>query len=75
MSTAPLRISCDDCVLVDSPACADCVVTHILSRSADDAVVVAVPELRALRSLEAGGLVPALRHTPPPDEAIHPLPG
>lgn len=66
MATDPLRISCDECALQESPACADCVVTYILSRGPDDAVVVDMPELRALRSLGAEGLVPGLRHTTPP---------
>ncbi len=60
--TAPLRISCDDCALQRSAACADCVVTYLLAREPDDAVVVDVGELRALHALEASGLVPALRH-------------
>ena len=61
--TAPaLRISCDDCALQSTAACDDCVVTYLLDRDPDDAVVVEVDELRALRTLGAGGLVPVLRH-------------
>ncbi len=63
MTTTPLRISCTDCSLEHTTACEDCVVTFILRREPDDAVVVDVEELRALRALSAGGLVPQLRHT------------
>jgi hypothetical protein len=59
----PLRISCTDCSLEHTSACDDCVVTFILRREPDDAVVVDVEELRAIRALGAGGLVPRLRHT------------
>lgn len=62
----PLRISCDDCSLQHSSACEDCVVTFICTREPDDAVVVDVAELRALRALGAGGLVPDLRHSDVP---------
>ena len=58
----PLRISCDECALQHSDACADCVVTFICTREPDDAVVVDVAELRALRALGDGGLLPGLRH-------------
>lgn len=59
----PLRISCDDCVMHGSDACADCVVTYLCTREPDDAVVVDVAEVRALRLLARGGLAPELRHT------------
>jgi hypothetical protein len=57
-----LRISCDDCVMEGTSACADCVVTFLCAREADDAVVIDVSEVRALRLLEQGGLAPRLRH-------------
>jgi hypothetical protein len=57
-----LRISCDDCVARHTDACADCVVSFLCNREADDAVVIAVAEARALRLLERGGLAPSLRH-------------
>jgi hypothetical protein len=63
VSTTPLRISCTDCSLEHTAACDDCVVTFILRRQPDDAVLIDVDELRAIRALGAGGLVPALRHT------------
>jgi hypothetical protein len=57
-----LRISCTDCVAHHTDACADCVVTFLCEREADDAIVIEVAEARALRLLERGGLAPALRH-------------
>ena len=57
-----LRISCADCAMEGTEACSDCVVTFLCSREADDAVVIEVAEVRALRLLEQGGLAPALRH-------------
>ena len=43
-------------------ACADCVVTFLCNREADEAVVFDVAEARAVRLLGAAGLVPTLRH-------------
>ena len=63
VTTAPLRISCSDCSLEHTAACDDCVVTFILRRDPGAAVVIDVDELRALRALGDGGLVPVLRHT------------
>jgi len=60
--TEPLRIDCAECALEHTEACADCVVTFICRREPDDAVVFEVAELRALRALGDGGLVPRLRH-------------
>jgi hypothetical protein len=57
-----LRIDCDECVQQHTDTCADCVVTFICSRDADEAVVVDVAEVRALRLLSNAGLVPELRH-------------
>jgi hypothetical protein len=59
-----LRIDCAECALEGSEACADCVVTWLVVRDPGGAVVIDVAEVRALRSLEAGGLVPRLRHRP-----------
>jgi len=58
-----LRISCDECVMEDTTACDDCVVTFLLGRAPGDALVIDVALARALRLLERGGLAPALRHT------------
>lgn len=57
-----LRIDCDECAMQHTPTCDDCLVTYICSRTADDAVVVDVSEVRALRLLSNAGLVPELRH-------------
>lgn len=57
-----LTISCDDCAMEGTHACADCVVTFLCSRDPGDAVVIAVEDVRALRLLERGGLAPSLRH-------------
>ncbi len=63
-SPDPITIDCHDCTQRDTPTCDDCVVTFILSRRPDDAVVVDADEHRTLRSLHAVGLLPALRHVP-----------
>ncbi len=57
-----MEISCDDCVMQDTPACEDCVVTFICGRQPDDAVVIDAEEERAVRLLARAGLVPDLRH-------------
>jgi len=62
MGASSLYISCDECVMEGTDACADCVVTFLCEREPGDAIVIDVAEARALRLLERGGLVPALRH-------------
>lgn len=62
MEDTSLYISCDECVMEGTSACADCVVTYLCERTPGDAVVIDVAEVRALRLLERGGLAPALRH-------------
>ena len=57
-----LTIDCDTCSRRDTDACGDCVVTFLCEREPDDAVVVDVAELRALRMLHDAGMAPALRH-------------
>jgi hypothetical protein len=59
-----LRIDCDECVMQHTDVCDDCVVSFICSRQPDEAVVVDVSEVRALRLLSGAGLVPELRHVP-----------
>ncbi len=61
MSTA-FSISCDDCAVRATEACADCVVTFICGREPDDAVIIDADEERAVRLLSRVGLVPQLRH-------------
>lgn len=60
--TEPLRLDCDECAMQHTPTCDDCVVTFLCAREPDDAVIVDVAELAALRSLGRAGLVPRLRH-------------
>jgi hypothetical protein len=57
-----VTIDCDDCRFQGTDVCADCVVTFLCDRAVDDAVVIDVAEIRAVRLLSAAGLVPALRH-------------
>jgi hypothetical protein len=63
MSTSDdLRIDCDECLMRESAACDDCVVSFIVNREPGEAIVFDVAEARALRSLSGAGLVPELRH-------------
>ena len=57
-------ISCDDCIMQNTDACCDCVVTFICGREPDEAVVIDVAEARAVRMLGEAGLVPRLRQIP-----------
>ena len=56
-----LTIDCDCCTLRGTTACDDCVVSFLLGREPDDAVVIDADEARAMRSLAKAGLVPTLR--------------
>jgi len=62
MSDDNLTIDCDSCVMQHTSACDDCLVTFICSREKDEAVVIDVGEVRALRLLSESGLVPGLKH-------------
>ena len=62
MTGATISIDCGECVLQGTAACDDCLVTFVLDRDPDDAVVIDTDEHRALRSLSRVGLVPAIRH-------------
>ena len=57
-----LTISCDECELQRTSACDDCVVAFLLNREPNDAIVIDVAEVRAVRLLSDAGLVPSLRH-------------
>jgi len=57
-----ITIDCATCAMQHTEACGDCVVTFICSREPDDAVVIGVEEVRAIRLLGEVGLVPQLRH-------------
>jgi hypothetical protein len=54
-------IDCECCSLQETAACDDCVVSFLLGREPDDAVVIDADEARAMRMLERAGLVPTLR--------------
>ena len=58
---AGLTIDCERCALCDTDACDDCVVSFLLGREPEDAVVIDADEARAMRMLERAGLVPTLR--------------
>ena len=58
----PLVIDCDDCSMRDTPTCEDCIVTFLCSSEPEQAVVIDVVEVRALRLLAESGLAPPLRH-------------
>jgi len=58
----PLVIDCDECSMRDTDTCADCIVTFLCTSDPQDAVVIDVIEVRALRLLAESGLAPPLRH-------------
>lgn len=66
MDKDPLHIDCDACRHQGTDQCRDCVVTFLLDREGEGAVVVDADEARALRSLGEAGLVPLLRLSPRP---------
>ena len=55
-------IDCDNCSMQHTDACADCVVSFVISAGPSEALVVDLAELRAIRLLGDAGLVPRLRH-------------
>lgn len=58
-----LTIDCEGCAMQHTDACDDCMVSF-LCRDATSAVVIDLGEVRALKALGDGGLVPQLRHVP-----------
>ncbi len=55
-------IDCGTCSQRDTPTCQDCVVSFVLDREPDHAVVFDLEEWKALRELQRAGMVPELRH-------------
>ena len=69
-------IDCGTCVMRETDACADCVVTFLFQEASGEtendescqvgaesmAVVFDISEIRAMRALAEAGLVPTLRH-------------
>ncbi len=58
----PLIISCDTCVMQETDACNDCLVTALCGGREEPAVVFDLEEQRAIRLLANAGLVPTIRH-------------
>lgn len=56
-----ITVECESCVMRETVTCEDCVVTYLLGREPDDAVVIDAEEARAMRMLEHAGLLPTLR--------------
>jgi len=57
-----LTIDCAECAHRHTDVCDDCVVSFIVGREPEDALVVDADEARAVRLLERAGLVPGVRH-------------
>ena len=62
MNSDSVVIDCDTCVMHATDACHDCVVTYLCDREPEQAVVIDIADLRAMRALADAGLVPRLRH-------------
>ncbi len=60
---ASFVVDCAECEHQHTSVCDDCVVSFIVDRLPDDAVVVDVEEARAVRLLQQAGLVPGVRHS------------
>ena len=57
-----LVISCDSCIMRDTEACNDCMMSVLCGVPDNGAVVLNLEELREIRLLAKAGLVPTLRH-------------
>lgn len=57
-----LVISCDTCVMRDTEACGDCMMSVLCEPVDSGAVILSLDELREIRLLAQAGLVPTLRH-------------
>ena len=57
-----VTIDCAECAHRHTEVCDDCVVSFIVGRQPEDALVVDADEARAVRLLERAGLVPGVRH-------------
>ncbi len=57
-----LTIDCSECIMRQTDACDDCVVSFVVGREPGAALVIDVEEERAVRTLARAGLVPRLRH-------------
>jgi hypothetical protein len=59
-----MRIDCNDCAMQHTAACDDCVVTALIDRRHERAVVLSLDEARAIKALQRGGLAPQNRFLP-----------
>ena len=57
-----LMISCDTCVMRNTDACGDCMMSVLCDQPIEGAIVLNLQELRDIRVLAQAGLVPTLRH-------------
>ena len=64
-SSGTISIDCATCVMRETAACDDCVVTFLCDRDPTDAVLLDLAERQALRRLAQAGLAPRLRHVGP----------
>jgi hypothetical protein len=55
-------VDCAECTHRHTDVCDDCVVSFIVGREPEDALVVDAAEARAVRLLEQAGLLPGVRH-------------
>jgi len=55
-------IDCAECTHRHTHVCDDCVVSFVVGREPEDALVVDAAEARAVRLLERAGLLPGVRH-------------
>jgi hypothetical protein len=66
-----MRIDCGECAMQHTTACDDCIVTAVLDRGEDDAVVLDLEQARAVRALQRAGLAPRNRFLPVDRSASH----
>lgn len=59
-----MRIDCGDCAMQHTAACDDCIVTALLDRTDEHAVVLDFAQAQAIRALQRGGLAPRNRFLP-----------
>jgi hypothetical protein len=64
ITTDGITIDCDICTMRNTEVCAECVVTFLCDREPNEAVLLDLDEVRALRRLADAGLAPRLRHRP-----------
>ncbi len=57
-----MTIDCGTCSRQDTSTCDDCVVSFIVNREPEEAVVINVAEFSALKRLQSAGMVPDLLH-------------